>query len=392
MNISRRQLIALFVCSLIPWIGGNGLIPLLPIYATQLGADSAVTGYYLAISYLAITLGALSGGWISSKIHRHKLPMIVASLVGIPVTWLMGHVSTLWALTALTAILWFLGGLGMALLSILTGLSAGKDERGKIFGIIALTVGLGGGIGSLGVGWLAARWGYTAMFTILAVVLAIWPLIGIFLEEKEARQPALENIPVQKLPGLGKSFYFLFAANILASITSFFIVLIRSLMMNNLQFGPLEISSTGAIGGFISMPFPLVMGWLSDRIGRRTFLVMGYLAALASIALLAFSKELWSFWLALGLQGIAMGSGSIGSALVTDLVPRDSVGKGLAAFSSSSWIGGVIGFAVAGITLQNLGFVPTIIIGGGLVVVAIGLLAPIHAGKRKIEQPEKASA
>ena len=392
MNISRKQLTALFICSLVPWTAGNGLIPLLPLYARQLGANDAVAGYYLAISYLAIALGALSAGWVSGRIHRHKLPLIIAGSVGIPVAWLMGHVSTVWALTALTAILWFTGGMGLSLISILTGLSAGENERGKIFGILALTGGLGALVGNLGTGWLVERWGYTAMFNILAIFLALSPLIALLLEEKEVPQPRLENTPDQKLPGLGKSFYLLFTASILASITGFFIVLIRSIMMSNLKFSPLEISSTGAIGGLISIPFPFLMGWLSDRIGRKTFLFVGYVTTFTAIVLLAFSKELWNFWVVLSLQGIATGSGGIGNALATDLVPRESVGKGLAVFSAAVWIGGVIGFAVAGYTLQNLGFVPAFIIGGCLVMVASGLLVPIRAKPRKSGQPDTASA
>ena len=382
----------MFICSLVPWTAGNGLIPLLPIYARQLGANDAVAGYYLAFSYLAIALGALSAGWISGRIHRHKLPLIIASSVGIPAAWLMGYVSTVWALTALTAILWFTGGMGLSLISILTGLSAGENERGKIFGILAVTGGLGALVGNLGTGWLVERWGYTAMFDILAIFLALSPLTALFLEEKEVQQPRLENTPGQKLPGLGKSFYLLFTASILASITGFFIVLIRSIMMNNLKFSPLEISSTGAIGGLISIPFPFLMGWLSDRIGRKTFLFVGYLTTFTAIVLLAFSKELWNFWVVLSLQGIATGSGGIGNALVTDLVRQESVGKGLAVFSSAAWIGGVIGFAVAGYTLQNLGFVTAFIIGGCLVMVASGLLVPIRAKPRKLAKPDTASA
>jgi len=42
--MTRKQLFALFSCSLIGWTVGNGLIPLLPVYATQIGAEPAVVG------------------------------------------------------------------------------------------------------------------------------------------------------------------------------------------------------------------------------------------------------------------------------------------------------------------------------------------------------------
>ena len=40
--MSRKQLFALFLCSLVIWTTGSGLIPLLPVYATQMGAAPAV--------------------------------------------------------------------------------------------------------------------------------------------------------------------------------------------------------------------------------------------------------------------------------------------------------------------------------------------------------------
>jgi MFS family permease len=105
MNISRKQLVLLFLCNLIPWIVGYGLIPLLPVYATQLGASSAVSGYYLAFAYLAITVGALSAGWVSDRFNQRKLPLIIAGLINIPLTWLMGQISSIWGLIAVTALL-----------------------------------------------------------------------------------------------------------------------------------------------------------------------------------------------------------------------------------------------------------------------------------------------
>lgn len=392
MNISRKQLASLFICSLVPWVVGNGLLPLLPVYAVKLGADSTVAGFYLAFSYLAIALGAISAGWVSGSRYRRKLPLIITSVVGVPLAWLMGQINSIWALTLLTALLWFCGGLGLALIGILTGMSAGENERGKTFGILSLTSGLGAVVGGLGTGWLVKFWGYSTMFSALSVFMLLWPLTALLVEEKEDKksQPA-EFMPGKPKP-LGRSYFLLFSASIMVSITGFFIVLIRSFAMIDKGFGPLEISSTAVVGGLISMPLPFLMGWLSDRIDRKTFLVLAYLSAFAALILLAFSNALWHFWLVFILQGIAVGSnGSIGNAWVTDLVPRQSLGKGLALFGSAAWIGGVIGFALAGYLKQNLGFLPTSIIGSCLGLAAVGLLIPIQAKLPHVGPPDTGS-
>lgn len=387
MRIGRRQLASLFVCSLVPWAVGNGLLPLLPVYAAKLGADPTLAGLYLAFSYLALALGATSAGWVSGSRYRRRLPLIIVGVAAVPLPWLMGQVSSVWALSLLTALLWFCGGVGLALVGILTGLSAGENERGKAFGILALTSGLGAFVGGLGTGWLVRDWGYAAMFGVLGVVMLVWPVAALGLEEKEdVRPPDEDTSPSRRSPGT--DYLLLCAASTVLSVAGFFIVLIRSFEMSDEGFGPLEISSTGAVGGLISMPLPLLMGWLSDRIDRRPLLAVGYLSALAALILLPASSVLWQFWLVFVLQGIAVGSNSsIGSAWVTDLVPRELLGKGLAFFGATVWVGGVVGFAVAGSLVQHLGYGLASVLGGCLALAATVLLIPIRAGSRNVPPP-----
>ncbi|MDQ4076998.1 MAG: hypothetical protein M3220_12220, partial [Chloroflexota bacterium] len=45
--MKKQQSIALFICNLIVLYIGGSLLPLLPLYATELGAEPAVTGNYL---------------------------------------------------------------------------------------------------------------------------------------------------------------------------------------------------------------------------------------------------------------------------------------------------------------------------------------------------------
>jgi len=378
--MSKKQILALFVCSLVPWTVGNGLVPLLPVYATQLGADPAAAGYYLAFSYFALAVGAVAAGWLSDRLGRRKMPLIVAGLAGVPIAWLIGRVGDIWGLSVLTAVLWFCGGLGLALIGILTGLSAGDDERGKVFGILSLTTGLGALISGLTTGFIVDRWGFPTMFTAVAVFLILWPLAGIFLTEKEVERVQGEGRLAKERSRLGRSYHFLFAASLVASVASFIIVLGRSLLMSDLGFGAMAIASTGAVGGIVAMPLPLLMGWLSDRTGRKIFLYLGYLAGIASLSVLAISTSLWHFCIVLVLQTIFMTvSATVGNALVTDLLPQESLGRGLSLFGATGWIGGVLGFAGAGYALQSLGTLPTFIIGICLTLIAIVLLIPIRS-------------
>ena len=93
--MSKKQLISLFACSLVPWTFGGGLLPLLPVYASKLGASSAVIGYYLAFAYLALTLGTMLAGWLSDRFQRRKTLLIAVGILIIPSLWVMGRASNI---------------------------------------------------------------------------------------------------------------------------------------------------------------------------------------------------------------------------------------------------------------------------------------------------------
>jgi len=380
MEMSRKKLASLFFSSLTIWIAGNGLIPLLPVYAQLLGADETISGFYLAFAYLAIAAGALSAGKVAQNRFGRKLPLLIVTLASSPLAWLLGQIESLWALIFLTALLWFCGGLALALINIIAGAFAGKHERGKIFGTLAMTSALGSVLGGLGTGWLVNAWGYPTMFSVLAGFMLLGPVSVLFIKEKAKKKTRSEDDEAQKSKPLGRNYWLLFSGSIMTALVGFFILLARSISMNDIGFNPLEISSTIVIGGLVSLPLPYLLGSLSDRVERKHVLILGYASAIPAIILLAFSNSLWHFWLVSILQGIAFGSiTSIGNAYVTDIVSSPSIDQGLAIFGTTTWIGGIIGFAVTGLMLQNLSFVLSCLLGAGIGTLGLILLLPLES-------------
>jgi predicted MFS family arabinose efflux permease len=112
--LTKRQFSALFLCSLVVWTLGSGLLPLLPVYAAQMGAEPLVAGAYLSCSYLALATGTVVAGYLSDRLQRRKALLIAAGLASIPAIWLMGRAPTVWHLTVLTATTWAGGVIGFA--------------------------------------------------------------------------------------------------------------------------------------------------------------------------------------------------------------------------------------------------------------------------------------
>lgn len=388
----KKQFLALFLCNLTPFIVGAGALPLLPIYAADLGAPPVITGYYLAFAYLALTAGTLSAGWLSERFGRRRAWLALAGVVGVPVTWAVGRATNLWALSALTAGLWFLGGVGLTLTSILAGLSAGPGERGKVFGFLSLAGGLGNLIGGLITGPLVDRWGFPTMFAVLGAVMSLWVVAAFIVEDKEgaARGPDRRGARVAAgRAALGKPFYLLFAASLTISAGGFVNTLGRSLSMNALGLAASAISFAAAIGSAVALPLPLLVGRLSDRVGRARLMIACYLASAASTALLALSSSLWQFWLSAALGMLASSTGSaLGQALATDLVPQKSMGRALSTYGTTGWIGAVIGFASTGHAVQRWGLAPTLMASTALPLIAIVLLSALRqAGRAALRAP-----
>jgi MFS family permease len=295
----------------------------------------------------------------------------------------MGRAPNIWYLTAFSATFYLWAGMTVTLISILVGLFARETERGRAFGILALTNPLGSLVGGFMAGPIADRWGYTAMFAVLSLFGILWPLTGFLLKDKEvARVQPGETATAEKRPGLGGSFYLLFLASLAAMVASFVSTLGRSLVMNDLGFAATAISSAGAISGAATLPLPPLIGWLSDRVGRKLFLALGYLIGTVGLLVLPASVSLWHFWVASLLLSIfwAVNIG-VGPALVTDLVPRESLGRGVSLFSTTTWIGGIIGFAGTGYAVQALGMTATFVVGAFLTLMAILLLIPIRRAR-----------
>ena len=384
----KQQLLALFLCSLVPWTIGNGMTPLLPVYAADLGASPSLAGYQLALAYLALAAGTLSAGWLSDRLQRRKGLIVAGGLVNIPILWLMGQVTNVWALGALLAVWCFSAGMSVTLINILTGLFAEESVRGKVFGILSLNSGLGALIGGLALGPIADGWGYPAMFVVLSLFSFLWPAIGVFLkDEAVARTQGASAMAGGEKVGLGQSFHFLFLASLAAAFAGMVFTVGRSLVMDDLGFEAAAISTTSALSEVPILPLPLLLGWLSDRVGRRQFLILGHLAATAGLLSLAVSTSQWHFCGATVLNTISVMTGAVGTALVADLVPQKALGKGLSLFGATTCIAGILGCAAAGYAIQYLGPVFTFVASALLPLVAVAFLLAIRQGSRQQESP-----
>jgi multidrug resistance protein len=126
-----------------------------------------------------------------------------------------------------------------------------------------------------------------------------------------------------------------------------------------------------AIGNIVAaLPF----GLLSDKVGRRPFLVFGMLAMAGAFILYAYSTTYVALFLSRFLDGVtAAANWSVGLAIIADIYPEGERGQGMGTVMGAMGAGAIAGPALGGILYDWLGYkspfllVAVVCLAGGLI-------------------------
>lgn len=386
--MKKRPLLQLFFVNFVIFLTGMGLLPLLPLYAKGFGASDTDVGFYMAITYAAITAGTM----LTDRLSRwmaHRTLFISAGILGVPALFLLGQAAEFWQVIILTAVVWFTGGIGIAQVNVFTGQIAKSNSRGKAFSLTFLALPLASLVAGLTVGRLAEWQGYPFMFAMLALAWAGWPIVAVVgLDSKPVSRStkAAESVSKER-GGFGRAFYFLLIATLSSATTIYLMRLGTSLSMHSLDFSPNAISSTSAIGGLVTIPVTYFIGTMSDKLGRKLFLTTGYLLGAIGVLVLATATQLWQFWLATALLfGALSANGAVAPALASDLLSAEARNHGLPYLSSMRNVAGIIGFAAGGLLIDKAEPNSLYIIAGVLTVAAVFFLSQVGGGRHSDSQ------
>lgn len=394
--MKKHPLIALFYTSLVVLTVGNGLNPLLPIYASKFGATPGIVGLYLTIIAASIMIGVLLPGWLPKRISRKRLLVFVSSIGGLALA-LLGEATALWQVVVLTAVLWFAGGNCLSLANVYTALLIPERDRGRMFSLLALSGPLGLLLGGLLVGALISWQGYTFMFLVLAILWSTLPFT--FYATLREVTPGVEDQPMisdsTQARGTGHERWFplLLVVALLSAATISVSEMGVSLSMQTLAFSPSAVSSTSTAAGLVMIPVVLLMSLLSDRLGRRNLLILGYLLTAIGAAMLVSAQVLWHFWGAMAL--VRMGQAvndSLAPAVATDLLSADMLSRRLPRLKAMNWAAGIFSFTSAGYAMDTMGIGPVLLIAGSSAVVAASLLTLLPAHRPTSLLPKRTTA
>jgi MFS family permease len=246
------------------------------------------------------------------------------------------------------------------------------DKTGRNFGLLTVSAGLGTFLGGFMNGRIVDYGGFPLLFRFFSLFYLFVPLIAFFIEDRRIEiHPKVSHATIGAVFA-NRTFAWLFVACILAQSANIVLFLTRPVLMEQSHFDATAIGTANAVGSLITLPLPLGMGWLADRINRKVLLFTCFLAPALGLWVLIWANGLWSFWLSSILSTV------VGSAQIKDMFPQELLSTPLALLNATPWIGIVLGLSAGGLTMSVFEIVPTLFFALMPSFVAIFLLTRIR--------------
>lgn len=305
-----RPLLIIFLIVLVNLLGFGIIIPLLPFYATRMGASAMVVGLLFASFSVAQLVAAPILGDLSDRYGRR--PVLIFSLIGTVISFAMMAMANSVAMLFAARIIDGLSGGNISTARAYIGDVTTVENRARGFGLLGAAFGLGFIFGpALGgalshISYTAPVWG-AALIALVAAALA-WAWLPETVQRATARPGSAwrEAGVLLRRPVIGRLLVidFLYWATFAAYQTTFALFGAR-------RFG-FDVPHTGyilAFAGIISVVGQVgVIGPAVRRFGERGTLSGGLALAGFGLALAAASHHVVWFFL-------AVVPGSIGAAL-----------------------------------------------------------------------------
>lgn len=356
MDRWQRTLVIMAVAQTFSILGFSFVFPFLPLYVQQLGIHGAVqVTFWAAIlsACSAITMAISSPFWgVLADRYGRKIMVVRAAGSAAILIGLMGLATNVYQLLVLRLLQGALTGTVTASQALVSSQSP-RDRLGFSMGLMQTAVFVGNSFGPLAGGLTAQALGFRASFGVAAIFLfTCAALVAVLVHE----EPHFSQRPAGRLSFSAGMRDVLQAPALLAMIGAIFVVQFATTQVFPIlaQFiqlleGPnghaalatgLVLAGAGGAGALSST----TTGWISDRIGHRSVLIIAsVLAACVSVPQF-FVQTTWQLGLLRVADGLALGAMlPTSSAILAGLVPSHQRGAAYGLASSANSLGVAVG-------------------------------------------------
>ena len=361
-----RNIWIVTITSFLTDISSEMIFNLIPLFlANVLGVGTAVIGLIDGIAETTASLTKVYAGALSDQMGRRKwLAVIGYGLSAFSKPFL--YFANAWG--------WVLGvrfsdrigkGIRTAPRDALVADSIDDKQRGLAFGIHRAgdTAGafIGLGVAALVV-WLtqsgAAKltrhtFQVAVLVSILPAVLAVVVLaLGARDVPGTRKTPGRLQLTLEGLDTRFKLFLFVVVLFTLGNSSDSFIVLLGQ----NRGLDVLQVMLMVMTFNLVYASFASPLGLLSDRIGRRTLIIAGWIAYGMVYLGFALSSTGWHVWVLYGLYGLYYAAtDGVARALVADIVPQERRGGAYGLYNAAVGITALPASVIAGLLWQGAG-------------------------------------
>jgi len=377
------NVILLGVVSFLTDLSSEMIFPLVPIFLTSvLNAPVSVVGLIEGVAEATANILKMLSGMYSDKIGKRK-PFVLWGYGFSTITKPFFAIATAWPHVLVVRFLDRVGkGLRASARDVIVADYTDEKTRGKAFGYRKMMDQLGavGGplIAFLLMPVLLSRFevgmAYRIIFALSVIPAALAVFMLFFVKEKE---DAIRNL---------RGWKFDFSVLNRQYKINLFITLLFSLGVFNYAFLVLRAQDVGiaiAIIPLVYMFYNLIYGlfavpagMLSDKIGRRALITVGYITFGVTSIGLGVSSSLFGIWFFFGLYGIFMAiMESVQRAYIADLVVKEYRGTAMGLYQGAMGFSALPASVIAGLLWDATfnGVRATFIFSSGVAVVAVVL-------------------
>lgn len=374
-----RTVWVLGVVSLLMDISSEMIQTLLPLYLVAgLGASAIAIGFIEGLSVAIATITKLFSGMISDWTGRRKPLAVLGYGLGAlskPIFPLASSIGWIVVAKAVDRV-----GKGIrgtprdALIADVTP----PEIRGASFGLRKSLDTVGGFVGPLAaIGLMLATDGDMIVIFWIAAIPAFLAVALLIIGVKEPEQPpsSSKGMPRFRDAGrLNRAVWIVIGVSSLLTLARFseaFLLLKSQQAGLSLAWIPVTMVVMHAVYGLTAYP----VGYLSDRIGRRSMIALSLVFLIAADLALATAQTLPMLFAGIVLWGLHMGfSQGILSTLIADSAPKNLKGTAFGVFNLATGLTVILGNVAAGLLWETWGSASTFLAGA---VIALASLAAV---------------
>jgi MFS family permease len=384
------------VTSLLTDVSSELIFTLVPLFLSDvLGVTSTVIGLVGGLSDSADSLFRIASGWFSDKIGQRKLLAVIGYSFSTVVKPLMLLANSWGAVIGVRLGDRIGKGVRTSSRDALIADSVEAKDRGRSFGLHRAMDTSGAVIGLIIAAIIvylipgdkfhlernAFHW--MIIIGIIPAVLAVVVLLTLVHERKKAvatvKAGTTKPAMITPFSNQFKLYLIIMALFTLGNSSDFFLILDAQHVKTPLLQVVLMLVLFNITYALISMP----MGVLSDKIGRKRVITVGWLIYGLVYLGFALSSSIWQIWVLFAIYGIYYGiCEGAAKAFVADMVPAERRGTAYGLYNGVVGLMALPASLIAGVLWGNIAPAAAFYFGAGLALLAmVGLMFIIKERK-----------